>query len=141
MVGNELNTQSVWQCSYRAHRLPALPASLQEIARRSISAAGLPDAIERQAAAAVDEADALVLVVDGQVRGCWLPSAAACCCLLPLCAGQGRCPVADQVGRSLLLPAGFAPGCALAGDCRRNVPGCRRSLLAASRGCSLIADI
>lgn len=46
--------------------LPPLPA--QEAARRSISAAGLPAAIERQAAAAVEEADALILVVDGQVR-------------------------------------------------------------------------
>lgn len=39
---------------------------MQEVARRSISAAGLPAAIERQAAAAVDEADALIFVVDGQ---------------------------------------------------------------------------
>ena len=44
---------------------PLLPS--QEAARRSISAAGLPAAIERQAAAAVEEADALILVVDGQV--------------------------------------------------------------------------
>lgn len=33
----------------------------------SISAAGLPMAIERQAAAAVEEADSLIMVVDGQV--------------------------------------------------------------------------
>lgn len=46
-----------------------LPKEQQEIARRSISAAGLPLAIERQAAAAVEEADALILVVDGQTGG------------------------------------------------------------------------
>jgi hypothetical protein len=45
----------------------ALAFLLQDVARRSISAAGLPAAIERQAAAAVEEADALVLVMDGQV--------------------------------------------------------------------------
>lgn len=52
----------------RVHFLPILPAlhALQEVARRSISAAGLPGAIERQAAAAVEEASALILVVDGQ---------------------------------------------------------------------------
>jgi len=43
-----------------------LPKEQQIAAMRSISAAGLPSAIERQAAAAVEEADALVLVVDGQ---------------------------------------------------------------------------
>ncbi len=43
-----------------------LPKEQQDAAMRSISAAGLPSAIERQAAAAVEEADALVLVVDGQ---------------------------------------------------------------------------
>ncbi|PSC70640.1 GTPase Der [Micractinium conductrix] len=43
-----------------------LPKEQQEIARLSISAAGLPGAIERQAAAAVDEAAALIFVVDGQ---------------------------------------------------------------------------
>eukprot|EP00887_Chlorella_sp_A99_P006783 scaffold2.g6783.t1 len=36
------------------------------LSMHAISAAGLPAAIERQAAAAVEEADALVLVVDGQ---------------------------------------------------------------------------
>ncbi|KAL4446309.1 hypothetical protein ABPG77_003116 [Micractinium sp. CCAP 211/92] len=46
-----------------------LPKEQQEVARRSISAAGLPAAIERQAAAAVDEADALIFVVDGQTGG------------------------------------------------------------------------
>ncbi|KAL4423769.1 hypothetical protein ABPG75_001070 [Micractinium tetrahymenae] len=46
-----------------------LPKEQQEVARRSISAAGLPAAIERQAAAAVEEADALILVVDGQTGG------------------------------------------------------------------------
>ncbi|PRW61158.1 GTPase Der [Chlorella sorokiniana] len=46
-----------------------LPKEQQEAARRSISAAGLPAAIERQAAAAVEEADALILVVDGQTGG------------------------------------------------------------------------
>ena len=49
---------------------PALLPPLQEIARLSISAAGLPGAIERQAAAAVDEAAALIFVVDGQVGCC-----------------------------------------------------------------------
>lgn len=44
----------------------ALPKEEQLAAMQSISAAGLPSAIERQAAAAVEEADALVLVVDGQ---------------------------------------------------------------------------
>lgn len=44
----------------------ALPKEEQMAAMYSISAAGLPSAIERQAAAAVEEADALVLVVDGQ---------------------------------------------------------------------------
>ena len=43
-----------------------LPKEQQVAAMRSISAAGLPSAIERQAAAAVEEADAIVLVVDGQ---------------------------------------------------------------------------
>ena len=44
-----------------------LPREAAGAAMASISAAGLPQAIERQAAAAVEEADALVLVVDGQV--------------------------------------------------------------------------
>lgn len=43
-----------------------LPRDQQGAAMHAISAAGLPAAIERQAAAAVEEADALVLVVDGQ---------------------------------------------------------------------------
>lgn len=59
---------------------------VQEIARRSISAAGLPAAIERQAAAAVEEADVLVLVVDGQASSCKLKRTPALqmwlqCCL------------------------------------------------------------
>lgn len=55
--------------SVSSHRAPlGCPSKCaQEAARRSISAAGLPAAIERQAAAAVEEADALILVVDGQV--------------------------------------------------------------------------
>ncbi len=44
-----------------------LPQELQELAMASISAEGLPSAIERQAAAGVAEADAIVLLVDGQV--------------------------------------------------------------------------
>lgn len=44
-----------------------LPKDKREIAIKSISAKGLPAAIERQAAAAVEESDVLVLVVDGQV--------------------------------------------------------------------------
>lgn len=44
----------------------ALPRDQQAAAMHSVSAAGLPQAIERQAAAAVEEADALVVVVDGQ---------------------------------------------------------------------------
>lgn len=52
---------------------------MQEQARVSISAAGLPGAIERQAAAAVEEADVLVLVVDGQAsRLCWLRAVFLC---------------------------------------------------------------
>ncbi|KAI8466297.1 MAG: P-loop containing nucleoside triphosphate hydrolase protein [Monoraphidium minutum] len=43
-----------------------LPSELQEAAMRSISAEGLPAAIERQAAAGVTEADSIVLMVDGQ---------------------------------------------------------------------------
>jgi GTP-binding protein len=44
----------------------ALPQEQQAAAIRSIGAAGLPGAIERQAAAAVEESDAVILVVDGQ---------------------------------------------------------------------------
>lgn len=43
-----------------------LPPEVRESAVRSISAAGLPSAIERQAAAGVAEAHTVVLVVDGQ---------------------------------------------------------------------------
>ncbi|KAF6250889.1 P-loop containing nucleoside triphosphate hydrolase protein [Scenedesmus sp. NREL 46B-D3] len=43
-----------------------LPAEQQAAAMASISAEGLPQAIERQAAAGVAEADSVVLVVDGQ---------------------------------------------------------------------------
>ncbi|CAK0734487.1 hypothetical protein CVIRNUC_000438 [Coccomyxa viridis] len=43
-----------------------LPDGQRAAAERAISAAGLPQAIERQAAAGVAEADALVLVMDGQ---------------------------------------------------------------------------
>ncbi|GAB4813056.1 hypothetical protein N2152v2_000102 [Parachlorella kessleri] len=46
-----------------------LPREQQGAAMTNISAAGLPTAIERQAAAAVEESDALILVVDGQL-GC-----------------------------------------------------------------------
>lgn len=45
----------------------ALPREQQLAAMQSLSADGLPMAIERQAAAAVDEADAVILVVDGQM--------------------------------------------------------------------------
>jgi GTPase len=44
----------------------ALPKEQQMLAMKSLSGDGLPAAIERQAAAAVEEADALILVVDGQ---------------------------------------------------------------------------
>lgn len=44
----------------------ALPKEQRETAMESISAQGLPGAIERQAAAAVAESDVIVLVVDGQ---------------------------------------------------------------------------
>jgi GTP-binding protein len=44
----------------------ALPAGQREIAMQSRGAAGLPSAIGRQAAAAVEEADAVLLTVDGQ---------------------------------------------------------------------------
>ena len=47
----------------------ALPQEQQQAAMQSISAAGLPGAIERQAAAAVEEANVIVLVVDGQTGG------------------------------------------------------------------------
>eukprot|EP00775_Hariotina_reticulata_P007231 gene7231-7444_t len=43
-----------------------LPVEQQAAAMASISAQGLPQAIERQAAAGVAEADSIVLVVDGQ---------------------------------------------------------------------------
>lgn len=43
-----------------------LPLEQQTAAMRSISAEGLPAAIERQAAAGVAEADVVVLLVDGQ---------------------------------------------------------------------------
>ncbi|KAK9823200.1 hypothetical protein WJX72_001052 [[Myrmecia] bisecta] len=43
-----------------------LSADVQQQAMQSISAAGLPEAIERQAAAGVAEADSIILVVDGQ---------------------------------------------------------------------------
>lgn len=43
-----------------------LPKDQQAAAARAISAAGLPSAIERQAAAALDDADAIIMVVDGQ---------------------------------------------------------------------------
>jgi len=43
-----------------------LPPEVVESAMQSISADGLPSAIERQAAAGVAEADSLVLLVDGQ---------------------------------------------------------------------------
>lgn len=55
-----------------------LPFFLQTVAMQAISAAGLPLAIERQAAAAVEEADALVLVVDGQT-GSTAAGAWPCC--------------------------------------------------------------
>lgn len=58
----------------------------QEAARRSISAAGLPAAIERQAAAAVEEADALILVVDGQV----MLQSKMCCCMSAQPSRTGR---------------------------------------------------
>ncbi len=44
-----------------------LPVEQQAAAMKSISAEGLPSAIERQAAAGVAEASAIVLVVDGQI--------------------------------------------------------------------------
>lgn len=64
----------------------------QEAARRSISAAGLPAAIERQAAAAVDEADALIFVVDGQARPrlARLAAVPTPCHVPAPCAGFGR---------------------------------------------------
>lgn len=43
-----------------------LPAEAQKAAMYDISEEGLPDAIERQAAAGVAEADSIVLLVDGQ---------------------------------------------------------------------------
>jgi predicted GTPase len=43
-----------------------LPADQRDAAMKSISADGLPAAIERQAAAGVSEADSLILLVDGQ---------------------------------------------------------------------------
>ncbi|GLC45491.1 hypothetical protein PLESTM_001741600 [Pleodorina starrii] len=43
-----------------------LPPDVRKAAMKSISAEGLPEAIERQAAAGVAEADSVVLLVDGQ---------------------------------------------------------------------------
>ncbi|KAG2451766.1 hypothetical protein HYH02_003545 [Chlamydomonas schloesseri] len=43
-----------------------LPPDVRQAAMRSISADGLPEAIERQAAAGVAEADTVILLVDGQ---------------------------------------------------------------------------
>ncbi|KXZ52494.1 hypothetical protein GPECTOR_9g538 [Gonium pectorale] len=43
-----------------------LPPDVRQAAMRSISAEGLPEAIERQAAAGVSEADTVILLVDGQ---------------------------------------------------------------------------